>query len=391
MKTYPKGTQFGSYILCQDGPGQFSIRRLVTLPDGTRVQPRYPKRVYKHLTSESELQQFVNRLNHRQDQKALRDLQIRSSFITQALMDEFRDKLRLEIPNEKDFRYQFNKVFKSYFMAFFIHTLKVYDPNQWYQHQSQWGAALLGQSEDQSHNVFGTQKKSVKTIIRTIQIANRFMALLHLKNPKEYERVVFEPVSRGALNAYRASLELNKPDTEGIGKFIPPDDWADIEKRLPKNIYPFVMLAYYYGLRRGEALGFENLESIKKGYLKINQQLKAISTDGTITYGPVKDQDRRQTPHWFCTPMDAYQLISDGLNKKMHPDTLGQRWAELMDEMGMDYGLHDLRRTFITRALREHNPRDVQLAVGHTSLSTTMRYAMDDRDHSDETFKPSAS
>jgi integrase len=386
---YPKGTQFGSYILCQDRPGKFTIRRQITLPTGKRIQPRYPRSKYRHLNSKEELQQLVNRLNHRQDQAAKREIEIRTSFIPQSLMDEFRDLLKLEIPNAKDFRYQYSKVFKSYFLHFFIHKLKVLDPNQWYQHQSQWGAALLGQAENPEHNVFA-KKMSFKTISKTIQIANRFMALLHLKTPSEYNRVIFNPISRGAQNAYRAELQRKKNGTS-IGRFIEPADWDKIRAKMPDDIRPFILLAYHYGLRRAESLGFENLESIKKGYLKITQQLIAVSMDKVCTYGALKDREQRQTPHWFCTPKDAYDWISEGLSRKMHPDTLGERWEAYMKQLGMDYDLHDLRRTFITRALRLYNPRDVQLAVGHASLTTTMGYAMDDRDHSDETFNPSAS
>lgn len=387
---YPKGTKFGNYFLQAEAPGRFTIRRQITLPDGTRSQPRHPKKLYAHLTTENELQQYLNRLNHRQDQKARLALEIRTSFIPQALMDEFRDQLKLEIPNPKDFRYQYSRVFQSYFLKFFIHTLNVVDPNQWYQHQSQWGAALLGHAENPEHNLF-KKKMSFKTISKTIQIANRFMRLIHLKNPAEFQRIVFDPISRGAQNAYTGEIERQKGDASDVGKFITPEDWTKIQKGLPADIRPFIELAYAYGLRRGETMGFENMESVKKGYLKVSQQLVGIGFDKACRYGALKSRAKRETPHWFATPHETYNHIKDGLERKMHPDTLYVRWNQYMISLGMDYALHDLRRTFITRALREYNPRDVQLAVGHVSLSTTMLYAMDDRDHSDDTFEPSAS
>jgi integrase len=390
MREYPKGTKFGNYMLCQDGPGKFSIRRLINLPDGTRLQPRHPKKLYNKLTTEAELVAYVNRLNHREDTKAKFEQELRTSFIPQSLKDEFEGLLKLEIPNSKDFRYQYNRVFKMYFLHYFVHRIAKPDPNEWHLHQAQWGASLLGRSEKPEHNVFGPKKMSAKTILKTIQIANRFMALLHLKNPTEFRLTVFNPISRAAMNAYAAEMVRTSDNKDGIGQYIDPKDWKTIDQKLPEDIAPFVRLAYHYGLRRAESLGFENLESIKKGYLKVTQQLVSVAAEG-CTYQALKDREQRETPHWFCKPQDAYQWISTGLTRKIHPDTLYARWTEFMESLGMDYDLHDLRRTFITRALRDFNPRDVQMAVGHASLETTMRYAMDDRDHSDETWKPSAS
>lgn len=57
-------------------------------------------------------------------------------------------------------------------------------------------------------------------------------------------------------------------------------------------------------------------------------------------------------------------------------------------KIGAIYESHDFRRTFITKALRLYAPIDIQKAVGHASLSTTMGYAMDDRNHDSETFDP---
>lgn len=389
MKTYPKGTRFGNYFLATD-QGREVIRRQVTLSDGSRLSQRYPRSKYQHLKSTEELSQLVDRLNHREGHEKRRAIELKTAFIPSTLLEEFRAQLKLEIPNQKDFRYQYKTVLMRYFLNFFVNELGLLDPNQWYQHQSRWAAALLGQADDPKHNIF-KRKMSFATISKTIQIANRFMSLLHVKNPKEYDRVIFDPISRGTQNAYVGELQRARIDANGIGQYISPSDWIIIEKTLTPDIRPFAILSYYYGLRRGESLGFERLDSIKKGYLKVSQQLTAITLNKVCTYSAVKDKDKRKTPHWFCTPKDAYDLISDGFNRKMHPDTYAQRWSKLMSLLKFDYDLHDLRRTFITRALRLHNPRDVQLAVGHTSLETTMKYAMDDRDHSDETFNPFAS
>ena len=59
-----------------------------------------------------------------------------------------------------------------------------------------------------------------------------------------------------------------------------------------------------------------------------------------------------------------------------------------MIKLDLPYKIHDLRHTFITKAVRIHAPRDVQLAVGHKDLRITMGYLRDDRDLSDEEFEP---
>jgi integrase len=59
-----------------------------------------------------------------------------------------------------------------------------------------------------------------------------------------------------------------------------------------------------------------------------------------------------------------------------------------MDELDFNYDFHDLRHTFITKAISAYPPRDVQLAAGHKSIETTMRYAHDNRNLDDEVFNP---
>lgn len=394
-KKYPDGTKFGNYYLVLS-EGKYLIRRQVTLPDGERVFPRLPKSQYGHLNTKEELEQFVNRLNHRENERVKRAIEIRTSFIPTSLLEEFRAQLQAEIPNEKDFRYLYNTVFKAYFLNYFISSIKVLDPNEWYRNQSRWGLALMGKADDDDHNVFKDEKgktvsRSIKTINQVVQIANRFMAFLHMKNPEEYKKWAFEPVTKGARKEYEAKFQLKNKgdDIDGKGRYIPEKIWKKIDKELPDDIGPFIRLMYYYGLRRSESLGFDNTDYVKKGYLRVTQQITGYRNE-EARYGPLKDREKRETPHWFCKPDKAYELIEAGLNRKMHADTLYEKWTKFMKrkDIKMDWDLHDIRRTFITNALRLQNPRDVQLAVGHASLSTTMGYAQDDRDQSDETFKP---
>ena len=62
-----------------------------------------------------------------------------------------------------------------------------------------------------------------------------------------------------------------------------------------------------------------------------------------------------------------------------------------MRELDYDYDFHDIRHTWITKAIRLPNvePRDVQLAAGHKNIETTMGcYLHDDRIFGDEPYVP---
>ncbi len=384
-KVYPKGSSFGQYFITVDPSfikQPLTIRRHIVLPSGETIQPRYPRKLYKDLTTKEEIEQLVTRLNYRQELEAKRKIQIRTSFIAPSLMETFEHALLADIPNQKDARYLYQTVFKRYFLDFFIGRLRVLDPQQWSKHQGEWGAALLGKSTNPEHKIFET-KVSVKTIKAAIQIANRFMAFLHTQMPQEYPALKFSPISKGALKTYAA--ELYK---EPIGLYISPQDWAKISEKLPADWGCFINLMYHYGLRRSESLGFDNTDSVRHGALTVSHQLKSYDPEN-VFYSVLKDKEHRDTPHWFATPNEAYKWITEGLTHKMHPDTLSQCWEDFMEDMNMEYKLHDFRRTFITRALRERAPRDVQMAVGHANLTTTMKYAQDDREIQRAIWKPS--
>lgn len=366
----------GNWFVAKEGQG-YCIRRRV----GEGKQPRYPKTKYKHLKTLEELEALVNRLNHEEGRKAKERIEVRTSFIPVSIMEGFRAMLQVSVPNEKDFNYLYNTVFQSYFLNFFVTSLGLLDPKQWYREQEKWGAALLGKSE---HLIFD-MAASAKTLKTTIQTANRFMAFLHQKMPEDYPIVVFKPLDKAAIKDHEARRKLL--EIEPVGQFVDLGDWIQINSQLPNDIAPFVRLMYYYGLRRAESLGFTSVSAIRRSHINVNTQLQSLSAG----VKPLKSREVRSTPHWFCSPDRAYKLIQQSLTKKMHPDTLGVKWRDLMDKMGMSYDLHDMRRTFITRALRaEQIPRDVQLAVGHESLSTTMRYAQDDRNLDSDLFTPAS-
>lgn len=385
-KQYPDGTEFGSYFIAKEG-SVYSVKRMVKLPDGTRSAVRLDKSKYSKYTDIEELKRFIDRLNGRENRRAIKEIETKLAFLPTALMEEFRELLLAEIPSQKDARNHYKNLHR-YCLKFFVDSLKLKDPMDWKANESKWGLALLNElaSVDKHLKIYDDNDgRSVKTIKGIIQTANRFMAFLHKKMPQEIHFIKFDPISKAKFKDYHAKLNM---DVDPVGKFITSKDWDNIEKKLPDDIAPFVRLGYYYGLRRAETLGLE-LNDIAKGHLNVKRQLTNIN-DGQPKFKPLKNKLNRKTPHWFITPNRTYNLINEAITKRIHPDTLGVKFAAFMKEMNMEYNLHDLRRTFITRALEKNNgnAKPVMMAVGHSNTDITMRYLRDDRQLSDEVFIP---
>lgn len=387
-RKYPAGTKFLAYFYSIEDSG-YVIRRTVVLPDGKRISPRYPKASYQNMKSEEEIKAFVERLNHRdaRDAKIKKAIEIRTSFIPVVYLEGFREKLYADIPNQKDARYLYNCLHR-FALDFFVNKMKLPDPVSWKENETKWGLALLNDlpaSEREALSIVESGKKlSGKSVRHIIQVTNRFMEYLYSKNPRENVLVKFVPITEARFKSHDAKRKLD--DDSHPGLFVKEKHWESIIKAAPSDVAPFINLAYHYGLRRSESLGFE-LEDVRTAYLSIERKLTAFNKNGP-EFEPVKDLDKRKTEHWFASPEECYYWIESGLECRMHPDTLGKKFDKLMNDLKLPYELHDLRRTFVTRALDKHSPLAVQLAVGHASIATTMKYVRDNRELEAKVFKP---
>ncbi len=376
---YPPGTRFGDYYLAKEA-NSYAIKRNVTFPTGRRSSMRLSKATYDYTVTKDSLQRLILRLNGRENRKAIVAIETKLAFLPTPLMEEFRELLEMEIPNQTDARSHYRNLHR-YFLKFFIETLKLKDPLEWKANEHKWGISLLHEG---NLKIFD-EKKSLKTIKKVTQVANRFMSFLHRKLPKEVPFIKFEPISKARLNHYNAVQTLDSDNTFGL--FITENDWITIEATLPKSIAPFIKLGYYYGLRRSETLGFEP-HDLAVGHLNVVRQLKSINLNG-IRYKPLKGRNKRKTPHWFITPKLTYTLIQECICKKMHPDTLSGKFNDYLKQIQLTkYSLHDLRRTFITTALDYYTPKEVMLAVGHASIEITMKYIRDDRNLQNTLYIP---
>lgn len=373
-------TKFGSYFLTREN-NLSVIRRYIVLEDGRRSSKRVPKSVYWNCTTDESFRLLVEKLNSEKDSKKIGISKYK--IVSPELLEEFRLQLGLEIPTQKDSENHFRNL-NRYFLEFFIDELGLTSPMEWKLKESIWGASLL--CEKDSIQIFENGKpRSAKTIKGIVQIANRFMIFLHQRKPKVVPAIKFSPISKARLKLHQANLNLGK---EELGRFIVPEHWETIESKLPSEIAPFIKLGYYYGLRRRESLAVTPNE-IGTKFLAIKKQLNSVGNSGP-EFIPLKNRNSRKIPYWFLTADETYHLVQECKVKRMHPDTLSYKFMEFMETLNFKYKLHDLRRTFITRALdiNKGNALPVMLAAGHSNTDITMKYLRDNREFEFELFRP---
>lgn len=352
----------------QAGRKVLTIRRWVyRKPNEKPIYERLPIEKYHDIRHNSTmLKEFVTRLNA--NFKIPDAIEIRHAFISPTLLDQYREFLLTQIPNQGKAIAEFGYL-KRYFLNFFITTMNQPDPVTWHKnHKTVWAKYL--QSKD-----CPASADTKKDIVRA---ANRFIQWLHEQRPTEVPPLKFQPITKAKykeIEAFRGLRgEIHEP------KFIKDKDWGIISSKLPSTIRSTTLLAYHFGLRRSEALGLQ-VKDVRNTVLSVERQL-----EGVVRYTPLKGRETRKVPYWDTTPEAAYGWCQSLV--VIHPDTLTEVWGELMDASGFDYTFHDLRHTWITRMIRKHAPRDVQLAAGHKSIDTTMSYLHDDREMGEEVFVP---
>lgn len=380
MKRYPEGTKFENYFITTEA-GALTVKRMVTYPDGRRVPARMEKKRYQQYHSREELQAFVDRINGRENRRAIQVIKTKLAFFPVALMEEFREQLQSEIPTKKDAKNKYQNLHR-YCLRFFADHLNLKDPLQWKSNETKWGNTLMCEYPEFRLYDDGLLR-SEKTIKSIIETANRLLKFLHKKMPYEIPAIVLEPISKAKFKSYEARRTMS---SEEIGKFILPLHWALINKEPPPDIAPYIRLGYFYGLRRAETLAC-TIDDIKEDHLHVHVQLEAINK-GNYILAPLKNRLDRKTPHWLVDPNDTYEIIEAAQQLRMHPDTLGKRFGQYMEKLGLPYLFHDLRRTFITRALDDNSLKEVMWAVGHSSTDVTMTYLRDDRELSNQPFIP---
>ncbi len=397
LRQYPEDARICPWILTQDGE-KHSIRRWVYFPDGKKTFERFPAARYQHIReNETELKNFVIRLNGFDPavERLKKKVTFKHAFISDELLVDYEENyLSVHIPNQKDRKTLFAYL-KNYALNFFVNKAQIANPLEWHRNQHLWGKYLLNREEkklDPALRIFESGDiRSAKVLKYTINELNRFMKYLHLRRPDEIPVLTFDPISRATFKEHDARRKMTQEVHES--KYIKPSDWAKIQDGLETADAPWrfaIYLAYFYGLRRNEALGLR-LEDIRQAYLSVERQYVGLDKAGNPIYGPLKNRTARKVPHLFLDPSEAYKFIQAMRKCILHPDTLSGNFTSLAEKLKLDsYIFHDLRRAFITNAIKNGiQPEELRLAVGHSTIQTTYKfYVMDSREQDDRIWSP---
>ena len=138
-------------------------------------------------------------------------------------------------------------------------------------------------------------------------------------------------------------------------------------------------LALFAGLRRAEITGLQwgdvdlvaNVLHIRRIRHRVNGQL--------VTAPPKSSAGVRAlpiAPELLPVLRRFYRLTPSAFCVTVAPEAIDRRWKRVQDnlELSRRYRLHDLRHTYITRAILSGiNPRVVQYLAGHSSLELTLQ------------------
>ncbi len=134
----------------------------------------------------------------------------------------------------------------------------------------------------------------------------------------------------------------------------------------------FIMLAIYTGMRHTEILSLKWSDVfLEKKLIKLRAKTTKAKRTRIVPLIPVllmilafhKKGLKQDRDHVVCY-----------LGRKL--TTFRKTWQLLMNELGWEYRIHDLRHHFITLLFSAGvNPRTIQEIAGHSTLNMTMKYA----------------
>lgn len=419
-KSYNKADiiKYGQYYPAREGKG-FCVRREVYLYNNKTASERLPKKSYqsqlKDIEDREEIwkvlvrvckQENIKQFGRAYEEKlAMKTLLDNNPWITPSIRREFEKFIYANRKNASDGKYLYG-VFETKFLKFFLDLKKVKDPHDFATVQFSWGLSLMNKPDNEKLRIWEKDYyPSKKTIVSIVQVANQFMEWMKTSYPKEFGSLsTLSPISRGQMESHESQRKFKGLFSEGY--FVPEEHWQEIDKILQDenfiteylkgyDIYPFIRLCYDYGMRRSESLA-TILKDVRGDYVSVERQLENMR-NGEPQTSPTKGKWKRKTPHWHSDKTSTYYIVARiGKDKcqLIHPDTLTEKFKVAIDylyrtgKVDKDYDIHDLRRTFITRSLHEHDGLEVSMASGHKNITTTMGYVRDDRSLADDVFVP---
>lgn len=206
--------------------------------------------------------------------------------------------------------------------------------------------------------------------------ANRFITWLReRRGSAEVPEFKLNPVSATVMKRQRGNWRAAHEDAARTA--LPEADWIVIkEAATSAGLHAHVMLAYCFGLRRGEIAGVRVRDAGELSFA-VARTLKTLKP---LVFEATKSGEPRRVPYWFATQEEALKWVEVIEAKRMTPDQITDAWGDMITslvttrQLSRVYSIHDLRHTFVTRAASVHNLVQVQIAAGHSDIRTTMKY-----------------
>ncbi len=358
-----KSTNWSRWYLVPE-QGKLRIKRYRTTESGKKTWQRYPAKQYLKLAT-PEVESLLRKLNatYEVDRRLAEErYNFNHAFVNKLVVEKFTKALRSGAEDAGHVDTTIHRL-NRYVFEFFILQCQIPDPSRWHLKDDAWGEWLL------------QQKLSARTLKKVVSIANRFNRFLVEKvDPNMETPRVLDPIGKVTLSKLAAK---ENSGTKYIGVWVFEQIISKAKTDDP-DVIPNILLCYNFGLRISETLGITR-DKFLRGALVIDEQGDKL-VNNVVTRRPVKTKDSRRVPYWNMPAKDAWELVKQ--IKPMHPDSLIKRVNAVMG--AFNHTSHDLRRTFITNALRKYHWKDVQLAVGHKDVRTLMGYNQDDRELGDE-------
>jgi hypothetical protein len=444
-RKYPAGTTFTDWFLSGFGKSDPHIRREIRYPGQSKTAiERHNKASYRHLLDaygDRELDEqadtpgaivkppraltdYIIRLNGKDPiaERLREKCNYDHAWINDELLQQYRQDEIYSCINDRTNADALFGYLNRYALHWFITLKRLHSPLQWKAYEKEWGRYLMNKKEDEStlkddlrifrdkdtdkHRTPKNRQLSAKVLKNTVYEMNRFVRYVYKKRRNEFENelVEIEPWGDALIKTYASDWKIK--NKRRLSKYIKVIHWQTIKERMKKENVPWrhqVGLAYDYGLRRNETMGLET-DSVRPQYLHLTKQLKKITktTDEKIrTFKPLKGREtERKIEHWFVDPKETQARIRLMLTCLSHPDTISKGFINLCKRINKEeqkrkktdkecfptYWFHDLRRTFITNAVKAEKSRyDLQLAIGHKSERVLNQfYLMDARELEDD-------
>ena len=229
-------------------------------------------------------------------------------------------------------------------------------------------------------NIRDIQPKDISLLFK--RMANQDFAGKTIANQKIVLNQIFDyAIIEGDIQYNPcASVKIPRGCKKTVRKPASPEDEYSILTTDHPWLFPLVALLT--GLRKGEILALqwkdidfeENTISVTKSVEHISHRpyLKEPKTDAGVRYVPLVQALKQKLEPHRSSP-EHFLFSDDGGKTPLHKQRYNRLYADYQAAVGITATAHQLRHSYATIAVEEDvNPKDLQNALGHADISTTM-------------------